>query len=438
MKRSSKVPSSRMGRLGKIGGLAAKLTGAVISNTTSQLLSAKRPTLQNTLLTNNNAQSITQQLAQMRGAAMKVGQMLSMDAGEFLPAEWEPILAQLRQGADSMPKDQLLYMLNTHWGQDWQTQFEYFSFEPIASASIGQVHKARLKGGRELAIKVQYPGIAKSIDSDINNLGRLLKLSGVIPPQFDLNHLLEEAKKQLKKEANYIEERAYLAKYKDLLGKQSIFVIPDIEASLCNEFILAMEFIDGQSLDTLGQQPQAYIDRTMQALITLTLDELFSHGFMQSDPNFANFLLLPSTGQIALLDFGACCEISPKTQTTYRRMASGMQAQDTNEMKASLLDLGLLRNDMPNDIITTVLGASMTASECLQVDSYNLKKENLIQRLYKQTQSLMRNKNAVASPDFDTALVNRKISGMILLANRVSANIKLKQLLAQHLTKPAK
>ena len=145
----------------------------------------------------------------MRGAAMKVGQMLSMDAGEFLPPEWEPILATLRQGADAMPKSQLLETLNSQWGEGWARQFRYFSFEPIASASIGQVHKAQLHTGEFLAVKVQYPGVAQSIDSDVNNIGRLLKLSGMLPKGFAIDELLEQAKSQLKAEADYHQEAKY-------------------------------------------------------------------------------------------------------------------------------------------------------------------------------------------------------------------------------------
>ncbi|MFC3122560.1 ABC1 kinase family protein [Agaribacter flavus] len=433
MKRSSKVPSTRLGRLGKLGGLAAKITASVVTSSAQQIIKAQRPSLQKTLLTTSNAQSITQHLAQMRGAAMKVGQMLSMDAGEFLPKEWEPILARLRQGADSMPKAQLLFMLNTYWGRDWQSQFTYFSFEPMASASIGQVHRATLKNGRELAIKVQYPGIAESIDSDIDNVGKLLKLSGLLPPQFDICKLLNEAKAQLKREADYTIERDYLTKYKSLIGKDSTFVVPDIEPQLCNQHILAMEYIDGIGLEKLAEQSQADIDSCMQSLVSLTLRELFDFGFMQSDPNFANFLLLPHTKQIALLDFGACCELSSKTQATYKQMATGMQMQDASQIRASLMTLGLLQEDMPENIIQTVVDASLMASECLQVNSYHLKNSRLIQRLYQRTQSLIRNNQAVASPDFDTALVNRKISGMILLANKLGANLQLRPCLAPYL-----
>ena len=434
MKKTSRVPTGRLNRLTKLGGLAAKLTGSVIANTAGQIVKAQKPTLQTTVLTSNNAQSITSKLAQMRGAAMKVGQLMSLDAGEFLPAEWEPILAQLRQGSDAMPKEQLLFMLNTHWGENWMENFSYFSFEPIASASIGQVHKAVLKSGETLAIKVQYPGVAESIDSDVNNLGRLLKLAGFAPPELDLDELLKQAKEQLKREADYEQEIRFMQDYAKHVENDSRFLIPEPYLPLCNRFILSMSFIEGIPLDGIQNLGQQTVDSVCKALMELTLDELFITGLMQSDPNFANYYYQPETGKIVLLDFGACCKLSSSIQSSYKKMAECMKLQDREGMKDALLSLGLIRASMPKDVIDIILDGCLTASECLQRDMYNFKQQLLVKRLYAQTEGIMRNKNAVASPSFDSALVNRKISGMILLANKLSANLALRQTLDVYLS----
>ncbi len=432
----SEVPSGRFSRLGKLGGLAARIAGSTIVNTAEQLAKAKKPTLNNTVLTQGNALTITEKLAQMRGAAMKVGQLMSMDAGEFLPAEWEPILAKLRQGADAMPKEQLLFMLNKHWGSDWMSHFSYFSFEPIASASIGQVHKATLTTGETLAIKVQYPGVADSIDSDIDNLGRFLKLSGVAPKELQLDKLLAEAKSQLKREADYRQEVAFMQTYSDYLKEDPRFVLPIPHLPLCNQYILAMSYVDGISLEKLVNNNQPVIDFVCHALMELTLNELFVTGLMQSDPNFANFFYQPETKKIVLLDFGACAEISPSIVSAYFDMALALQKQSRKDIYSAFLKLGLLRKSMPDSIKDMVVDATMTASECLQTKSYNFKEAELVSRLYEQTQGLMRNKDAVASPEFDSALVNRKISGMILLANRLGANLPMQETLQRYLKHP--
>jgi len=242
------IPSTRLSRFAKLGSLTASITGNVIKNTVSAALNAEKPSTQNTLLNINNAKTLASHLAQMRGAAMKIGQMLSMDAGELLPKEWEPILGILREQANTMPKTQLLETLNTHWGNNWSNHFEYFSFEPIAAASIGQVHRARLKTGEDLAVKIQYPGVANSIDSDIDNVAGLLRMTRLIPKGIDMDSILQQAKVQLKQEADYRTEPKYLQQYSALLANDERYIVPKAFTALSNEVFLCMEYIDAKPL----------------------------------------------------------------------------------------------------------------------------------------------------------------------------------------------
>lgn len=424
------VPSSRLSRFTKLGGLAGALTGNIIKNSVNAAFNAQKPSTQNTLLNINNAQTLTKHLAQMRGAAMKIGQMLSMDAGELLPPEWEPILAVLREQANSMPKHQLLEMLNRHWGPDWADKFDYFSFEPIAAASIGQVHRAKLKTGEDLAVKVQYPGVSASIDSDIDNVAGLLKLTRLIPKGIDIESLLIQAKAQLKQEADYNKELAYLEKYKALLKDDERYVVPSAYKALSNEYILCMEFIEGEAISNLIDAPSMTKNVIMENLIELVFNELFRFQFTQSDPNFANFLYQEDTQRLVLLDFGACRTISTKASAGYSQMARSMQNQDQEGMMLSLFDLGLLNRDTPSSVQNIVAKACMMASESLQVERYNFKQTQIIKRLQKETMVLMNERNAIASPDFDIALVNRKITGIVMLANKMNADIRLSALLA--------
>lgn len=431
-KNRSRVPSSRLARLGALGKLGLSLAGTTASKTAKTLLNGEKPSIEKVLLTTQHATSITSQLAKMRGAAMKVGQLLAMDAGEFLPSEWEPILAQLRQSADAMPKDQLLYMLNTHWGKGWMDGFSHFSFEPIASASIGQVHKATLVTGETLAVKIQYPGIVESIDSDVNNVGRLIKLTNALPEHFPLNELLDDAKTQLKEEADYTQEAQNLARYTALLNTTDNaaehFIIPTINDNWSNTHILAMEFVEGETIDILQHKSLPERSAALQHLLDLTLTELFEFGFMQTDPNFANYLYEPQSQKWVLLDFGACMEIPEDIQAGYRQIAKGMLAQDKRLIQTGLLELRLLLPEMPEDVVETVLNAALTAAECLQKESYNLAQYQLIQRLYEQTTGLMRNKDAIGAQTLNAALVNRKITGVILLLNKFKTTQQFTQL----------
>ncbi|WP_371194285.1 ABC1 kinase family protein [Glaciecola sp. SC05] len=427
-KNVSKVPSSRLARMGKLGSLAGSIAAHALSNTAGQLLKAKRPSLQSTLLTTSNASSLAKSLSEMRGAAMKVGQMLSMDAGEFLPAEWEPILATLRQGADAMPKTQLLETLQKNWGANWANHFKYFSFEPVASASIGQVHKAQLKNGDWLAVKVQYPGVAASIDSDVSNIGRLIKMTGMLPKGFDIQGILDQAKLQLQSEANYLQEAQYLRQFKQHLQGFEHFVVPDVYNELSNQEILCMSFIDGAPIESVIQQSEHEKSTIMSQLFALLLSELFVFSLVQSDPNFANYLYLPDTKQIALLDFGACRQIPVAIQTHYQLVATSMLNQNREGIETGMRGLKLIHHSMPEDVREAILNGCLIASECLQTKNYNIKQSALIQRLYDATKILMQHRKAIEPPDFDVALVNRKVSGMVLLANKMQCSIDLQGL----------
>lgn len=423
------VPSSRLSRFASLGSMAASLSGNIIKNTMSAAFNAEKPSTKNTLLNLNNAHTITKHLANMRGAAMKIGQMLSMDAGELLPKEWEPILAVLREQANSMPKAQLLKVLADNWGDDWQSRFSYFSFEPIAAASIGQVHRAKLKSGEDLAIKVQYPGVAKSIDSDIDNVAGLLRLTKLVPKGLDIDNILEQAKAQLKQEADYTCELAFLNQYHAHLDGDERFIVPKPYNDLCSEQILCMEFIDAQAMAELAFEPPALKNKLIEHLFDLLFKEMFEFKFTQSDPNFANFLYQADSQKLVLLDFGACRQLSDKASNGYREMAKAMQAQNKDDILNSLLSLGLLNTQTPASAQSIVIDSCMTASEVLQSPSYNFKQAQIIQRLQKQSQGLITEKDAIASPDFDVALVNRKVTGVVMLANKMNADVRLQSIL---------
>ncbi len=434
-----KVPSGRIARFAKLGGLASAVAGNIVKGATKQILSGQRPSLTQSLMNVDNAISITKRLAHMRGAAMKLGQLLSMDAGELLPVEWEPILSRLRQEADPMPKAQLLKTLESSWSKDWHQQFSYFSYAPIASASIGQVHRATLKDGRQLVIKVQYPGVRKSIDSDIDNVMSLLKLSGLLPKHIDLTSLLAEAKAQLKNEANYLQEANFLNAYRANLRNDPRFIVPFVVDELTDENVLTMEYIEGSPITDISTMSTSVVDLVCTQLMHLTYQELFTHKLMQSDPNFANFLYQSDTKKIVLLDFGACRKISQHTSMHYLAMADAMQRQDTNDMRSALYSLGLVDNYMSAETIETVLKACFEASDCLQSDTgYNLKQQQLIKRIQEISMPLVTDKTAAVSPIFEVALVNRKITGIILLANKLGATLDFKIILAPYLMQSAK
>jgi predicted unusual protein kinase regulating ubiquinone biosynthesis (AarF/ABC1/UbiB family) len=281
-RKNDAVPTGRLERLLGIGGMAASIGARVAFSSARQLLSGKRPSLGDLLLAPANALRVAEQLSHMRGAAMKLGQLLSMDAGQILPEEWSTILARLQADASPMPRFQLEQQLARQWGASWRDRFDHFSMTPIAAASIGQVHRAKTRLGRELAIKVQYPGVAASIDSDIDNVVSVLRLSRMIPPGVALDTLAGEARRQLRQEADYLHEAEQITDYGCLVACDPTLLIPEVDRDLTGPGVLAMSYIDSEPIDWLIGRPQAERNRVAERLIRLTLQEVLEFGVIQT------------------------------------------------------------------------------------------------------------------------------------------------------------
>ncbi len=163
---------------------------------------------------------------------------------------------------------------------NWQAHFSRFSFTPLAAASIGQVHKAVLKDGRQVAVKIQYPGIRRSIKSDVDNVASLLRLSSAIPDDFDFTPLLDEAKRQLHAEADYRQEAAAIDQYSRLLAGDDRFETLQVIESLSSSEVLTMSFLDGQPIETLAETTKKERNDAAAALLELALCELFDWGLV--------------------------------------------------------------------------------------------------------------------------------------------------------------
>lgn len=442
--RSSKaVPSSRLSRIGRLGSLAGKIAGNVVSQGAGQLLKGEKPVLSSLLLTPKNITNIADQLASMRGAAMKLGQLISMDAGDFLPEELAAILGRLRDDADPMPKDQLIATLNQSWGEKWQDDLLYFSFAPIAAASIGQVHKVITMDGRMLAVKVQYPGVKKSIDSDVDNVGTLIKITGLVPKSLAIAPLLQEAKAQLHQEADYVREADMLNRYHALVEGTDIqfeghtaFVIPQTYAPLTTSTVLAMDFIEAQNLDVLLDEPQEVRDAVMSALMALFFNEVFNFKLLQSDPNLANYKFKPDTKEIVLLDFGATREIPDTIATQYQALLNSAATRDKEMMQQAALKIGLIDESHSEMQIEMVVDIGMEACEAIRCNgAYDFGESDLIARLHEKGMALTMEHNFWHTPPVDALFIHRKLGGLFLLAKRLKAKVDMRKAAAPWLTR---
>ncbi|EGR0804847.1 ubiquinol-cytochrome C reductase [Vibrio alginolyticus] len=429
------LPTHRISRFSKFASLATRVAGNVIAEGTKQIAKGNKPKAKDLLLTPQNIARLTDQLAHLRGAAMKLGQMLSMDAGDVLEPELADILSRLRSNADPMPAKQLNAVMESSLGTNWKAEFLSFNFKPIASASIGQVHQAYSDAGDNLAVKVQYPGIRKSIDSDVDNVGTLLKVVGLIPESVDYKGLLEEAKKQLHDEADYAREAQFAIRYHDALKEHPHFVVPKIHTESCSDSVLAMEFIDGSPIEQIEHYDQSTRDFVMHSLLELLFRELFEFKMVQTDPNFANYLYIENTRQIGLLDFGATREYSERFSTGYRQAFASVVNNDEQGLNDALEQIGFFSQTILPDQRQAILDLVKMACEPMLVDEpYDFKASGLAQKLREAGTILSMEQEYWHTPPADALFLHRKIGGMYLLAARIGAKVNIRQLVQPYLT----
>lgn len=426
---SKPIPKSRVHRLSKLGGLVSKVAGNMLKEGSKSWVKGQAPSSKELLLTAKNAQHFSEHLAQMRGAAMKVGQLLSMDAGDLIPEELADILSRLRSEGTSMPISQLNGLLENAWGKDWNTQFMQFSFYPIAAASIGQVHRAKTKEGQHLAIKIQYEGIKTCIDSDVDNLASLLKLSRLIPKEVNLAPILDEAKKQLHDEANYQHEAHCLQSYQQHLGNDPRFKIPKIYPQLTTEQTLAMEFVEGQPIESRQHASQSERNAIMTALFELLFRELFEFQLVQTDPNFANYLYNPDNQQIVLLDFGATRSYPDAISQGYLKLMQGAISNRPVEIEQAAHQIGFFQENILPGQKQAVLELFAQACEPLVANKiYDFGESDLAQRIKDKGMALSLELNYWHTPPADAIFFHRKLGGLYLLAARLKAQVNVHEL----------
>ncbi|WP_295846674.1 AarF/ABC1/UbiB kinase family protein [Tardiphaga sp.] len=432
--RGLSVPTGRVSRLARFVGLASNVAGGMMLDGARQLAEGKRPSLNDLLLTPANAFKVMHQLAHLRGAAMKVGQLLSMDAGELLPRELADILGRLRSEARRMPQAQLRATLDRQWGRGWEQRFEQFSYQPIAAASIGQVHRARTRDGRELAIKIQYPGIRGSIDSDVDNVSSLLRMSGLLPAAMDIAPILKQAKLQLHEEADYQREGRNLRRFGELLADSPDYLLPGLHDDLTGRDVLAMSYVEGASLESMEAAPQAERDRIATLLIELVLRELFEFRLMQTDPNFANYRYNVATRRLVLLDFGAVREFSPEITQDYRDLLRAGIAGDRPAATRAALDVGLFKRHLPAAQQDAVMALFDMAMQPLRQDgAFDFGQSDIAARLRDGGMRIATDREHWSIPPIETLLLQRKVGGIFLLASRLRARVHIRPLLANYL-----
>ena len=419
-----------MARTTLSAGLLLRLGINTSQSLMSDLFSVKRPDLKSALISKKNVTATVDTLKNLRGAAMKFGQLLSLDETVILSPDLAAIFAQLQSSGYSMTPSQLKKVLNHNWGDDWLKHFKYFDVRPFAAASIGQVHKATLKSGEVVAIKVQFPGVKQSIDSDLATLKFIMKTSGMLPENFPLEHYLSQCGDLLKRETNYELEAENINLFSGFLNGSKVMHVPKVYNKLSTDQTLTMSFLEGRELSNIMEFDQSVRDEISLNLIELLFNEIFNFKMVQTDPNLANFLLTRGGKSICILDFGACCRVSEDTYRLYKELLSVALSLDLNCIKSFLQE----KNFIPQE--TSMAGTkfleniiSVTINELSKDETFDFQKSKVFQLIVQENLNLYFDliPSSVLGSDF--IFIQRKIFGLILFFRSIGTKLPLLKIL---------
>ncbi|KAK9240223.1 ABC1 family-domain-containing protein [Lipomyces kononenkoae] len=433
----SPVPSTRIGRIFHYGSLVAGMGIGAISEGVRRMgdpegRSNVGPN-QSLFMSPANLEMLVRKLSRMRGAALKLGQMMSFQDSSFLPEEIQHVLTRVQDSADYMPRRQLERVMAQDLGPSWRDNFSSFDNVPMAAASIGQVHAAVLAStGQAVAVKVQYPGVASSISSDLNNLAMILSASRLLPSGLYLDKTIANARTELAWECDYIREAENLGKFRELLKGDPVFDVPEVIHACSGPHVLTMERMWGVGVTKIDTLPQDKKDWIASEIMRLCLREIVEFHYMQTDPNWTNFLYNEQTGKIELLDFGASRKYPAKFVEDYVGVLKAAVRNDRKGCELYSRRLGYLTGLESPTMLNAHIDSILTLAEPFMQDDgdedslYDFSHQTVTERVRTLIPVMIRER--LTPPPEETYSLHRKLSGAFLLCARLNAKVPTKKM----------
>ncbi|MBJ7328773.1 MAG: AarF/ABC1/UbiB kinase family protein [Solirubrobacteraceae bacterium] len=308
MSKDDKIPTGRLRRSSQVGRLAATQAAKQVGTRAANVVrsdEAGRAALDRRQL--ETAEQIVAALGTMKGAAMKLGQMLSfMDVGlvpEEFREDFQAKLAELRDAAPKVSFKEMRKVIEGEYGEKLDEVFETFDPVPVAAASIGQVYKARLHDGRDVAVKVQYPGIGAAVRADMQNLGLILRLMKGVAPGLDPKALGEEIRERIDEELDYELEASNQRTLARIYDGHPFIIVPKVMTDLSHEKVIVSEFVSGRGFEECKQLPDEERNRIGEIIFRFYFGSMYRHHQFSGDPHPGNSMLLDD-GRMAFIDFG--------------------------------------------------------------------------------------------------------------------------------------
>jgi len=343
---SGRIPGGRLGRVARLGRLSAYLATSWLGSRLRRLFMSRAGRIRyDEARRRADAEAVTRTMGEMKGVVMKLGQMMSFVSDGLAP-EYRAALQSLQSAAPPMEFPAIRDVAERELGMPLERAFARFDVEPLAAASIGQVHRARLPSGEEVAVKVQYPGVADAIRADLGNAAFLYRIVALFYPSLEPGPIIDELRSRISEELDYAVEARNQRAFRALYDGHPFIRIPRVYGSHSSARVLTTEFVTGRRFAELVDADAATRNRVAEILYRFVFGSINRHGVFNADPQPGNYLY-DDHGRVAFLDYGCVKYVPEPMLTTWNRMVEAYLAGDVARFRVLLADAGFVGERAP-------------------------------------------------------------------------------------------